>query len=57
MSNNDRAFFCFALATCFSMLLGGYEKALATDARRPNILLVYLDDLGWKDTGFMGSDF
>ncbi|MCP3918959.1 MAG: sulfatase [bacterium] len=23
----------------------------------PNILFVYLDDLGWRDTGFMGSDF
>ncbi len=23
----------------------------------PNILFIYLDDLGWRDTGFMGSDF
>ncbi len=23
----------------------------------PNILFVYLDDFGWRDTGFMGSDF
>jgi arylsulfatase A-like enzyme len=23
----------------------------------PNIVLFYIDDLGWKDTGYMGSDF
>ncbi len=26
-------------------------------AGRPNILFIYLDDFGWKDTGYMGSDF
>jgi len=24
---------------------------------RPNLLFVYLDDFGWKDTSYMGSDF
>ena len=24
---------------------------------RPNILLIFLDDFGWRDTGYMGSDF
>jgi arylsulfatase A-like enzyme len=24
---------------------------------QPNVLMIYLDDFGWKDTGFMGSDF
>jgi arylsulfatase A-like enzyme len=24
---------------------------------KPNILFIYLDDLGWKDTSYMGSDF
>ena len=24
---------------------------------RPNILFIFLDDFGWKDTSFMGSDF
>lgn len=24
---------------------------------RPNILFIYLDDFGWKDTSYMGSDF
>ncbi len=27
------------------------------EERRPNILFLYLDDFGWKDAGFMGSDF
>ena len=26
-------------------------------ADRPNILFIYLDDFGWKDTSYMGSDF
>lgn len=26
-------------------------------AQQPNILFIYVDDLGWKDTGYMGSDF
>lgn len=29
----------------------------ATAAARPNILFIFLDDYGWKDAGFMGSDF
>ncbi len=24
---------------------------------QPNILFIYLDDFGWRDTGYMGSDF
>jgi arylsulfatase A-like enzyme len=26
-------------------------------AARPNILFIFLDDYGWKDTSYMGSDF
>ncbi len=28
-----------------------------TAADRPNLVLIFADDLGWKDTGFGGSDF
>lgn len=26
-------------------------------SERPNVLFIYLDDFGWRDAGFMGSDF
>ena len=26
-------------------------------ADRPNVLFIFLDDFGWKDTSYMGSDF
>lgn len=29
----------------------------AAAARKPNIVLIFADDLGWKDTGYNGSDF
>ena len=38
-----------AIALSLVLSLGAAEK--------PNILFIYLDDFGWKDTGFMGSDF
>jgi len=28
-----------------------------TSIKRPNIIFIYADDLGWKDAGFMGSKF
>jgi arylsulfatase A-like enzyme len=31
--------------------------ALAGAASQPNILFIFLDDFGWKDTSYMGSDF
>lgn len=31
--------------------------AVVSAEERPNLLFIYLDDFGWKDTGFMGSDF
>ena len=32
-----------------------FTRLFASD--RPNILFIYLDDFGWRDAGFMGSDF
>lgn len=36
-------------------LLAGLSLCQA--AERPNVLFIYLDDFGWKDTGYAGSDF
>ncbi len=40
---------------CTTIALALSTVALA--AKPPNILFVYLDDFGWRDTGYMGSDF
>ena len=31
--------------------------AAEPEVDKPNILFIFLDDLGWKDTSYMGSDF
>ncbi len=43
----------FALTTLFLTLV----DSGAQSPGKPNILFIYLDDFGWKDTGYMGSDF
>lgn len=32
-------------------------SASAQTADRPNVLFIFLDDYGWRDCGFMGTDF
>lgn len=34
-----------------------FSPPMAIAADQPNILFVFLDDFGWKDTSYMGSDF
>ncbi len=41
---------------CAGPLLCGLFT-LAAYAEKPNVLFIYLDDFGWKDASYMGSDF
>ncbi|GAB5559902.1 MAG: sulfatase [Synoicihabitans sp.] len=31
--------------------------SISLQAKQPNILFIFLDDFGWRDTSYMGSDF
>lgn len=48
-----RCLFSFC-APFLGLLLSGLSLAAAGS---PNILFIFLDDYGWKDTSYMGSDF
>lgn len=44
--------------TCWIVLLLVLSAPPAARAEtRPNLLLIYADDLGWKDVGYQGTDF
>lgn len=42
---------------CSTPLSADSLLADSLKADQPNILFIYLDDFGWRDTGYMGSDF
>ena len=39
------------------LVLGLLLACTQVQAARPNVLFIFLDDFGWKDTSYMGSDF
>lgn len=49
----------FALLSLLALIGCSSEKndADPSGAERPNVLLIVIDDLGWKDVGFMGSPY
>ena len=41
----------------FALLVFANWGYTADAGPRPNVLFIFLDDFGWRDAGFMGSDF
>ena len=54
-----RTFDRFVLALVASLALGCTVSAEAapTRADRPNIIVIFADDLGWKEVAYQGTDF
>ena len=50
------SFVCFFLLSA-SARVARSDSESKTKADKPNILMIFLDDYGWKDTSYMGSDF
>jgi arylsulfatase A-like enzyme len=44
------------LLPCLAIVAAAATSS-ARAAERPNIVLFYIDDLGWRDVGFMGSEY
>lgn len=51
---------CWITVACCLLawsLAAGAASADATPRRPPNVVLILMDDMGWRDVGFMGNEF
>lgn len=46
-----------AVVLCLPWLLVSAESFAADSHRPPNVILILMDDMGWRDVGFMGNRF
>ena len=54
MNRRDFLKSCVAAAGC---ALSGTPAQARYGQKRPNIVFIFIDDMGWRDVGFMGSEY
>lgn len=47
----------FLIVICLILWNALESLHVEASSKRPNVVLFFIDDLGWRDVGFMGSDF
>lgn len=58
LTTSFRQFTMWAAILCLTPWLPIHADSLAVESRRPpNMILILMDDMGWRDVGFMGNKF